>query len=122
MWLSDKTSQRPWDGVQTHLIGFTPAIASLGRRRDYGRRRALGATKSAISALALGENAIPVIAGAVIGTVLAVTAIGVLTGVVAHVGLIVAVPILVSLAGIAATVPSTIWVAVRDPVSVLRIP
>lgn len=106
----------------TILIGLTSAIASLGRRRNYGRRRALGATRSAIIALALGENAVPVIAGASLGTALAVTLIGFLAGVTAHVGLIIAVPVLVSLAGIAATVPSAIWVAMKDPVSVLRIP
>lgn len=104
------------------LIGLTSAIASLGRRRDYGRRRALGATRSAIVVLALAENAIPILTGAFAGTTLAVGIIGILTGSVAHLGLVIAVPILVSLAGITSTVPAVIWVATKDPVSVLRIP
>ncbi len=104
------------------VIALATTITAIGRRKDYGRRRALGATRSVLTVLAVCEIEIPVIAGSILGSLAGLITVVMITHTALRVGFVLAVPILVINAGLVAAIPSAIWAAHRDPVSILRVP
>ena len=54
--------------VSTVLVAANLLALVIMRRKDFGRRRALGATRGLIIALVIGQVAVPAVAGAVAGT------------------------------------------------------
>lgn len=104
------------------LVALTMTLALTSRRRDFGRRRALGATRSALVAVILLEVGLPVIIGAITG-------LGIMAGLV--IGLEAAIPPpsfiaaafgLTCVAGLLAAIPPTMWAARQDPLKILRVP
>jgi len=104
------------------LISLTVTMSLLNRRRDFGRRRALGATRSALLALTLMEAAIPIGVGALVGTAAGIVAAVALTGETPPVEFCVGGLVLVLVVGVVAAAPSTLAAAWRDPVRTLRVP
>ncbi len=102
------------------------AATSLGsvtvRRRDYGRRRALGATRSNIVVLVLAQTAVAGVAGALIGSVVGVLAVVTLAGTSPDPLLVGGVGVLSINVTMVAAVPSAALAALRDPVRILRVP
>lgn len=92
------------------------------RRRDFGRRRALGATRSLIVSLLLAQVALLAAVGATLGSALAVGALALTGGVRPSWTYVVAIGVLaVVAAGVAALAPALI-AARRDPLGELRVP
>lgn len=92
------------------------------RRKDFGRRRALGASRKLIVALLLAQMALLAVTGAVLGTsgaLLALTLIGDPLPGAAFTG---AVAVLAIAVGLVAALAPAIAAASRDPIRELRVP
>lgn len=109
-------------GAGIVLISLTMALALNSRRRDYGRRRALGASRSALVALSIVEAVIPIVIGVVAGTALGLAVILLWLDVVPPPTFVLATIALIGTTGIAAAVPPAALAAWRDPVEILRVP
>ncbi|WP_218052773.1 FtsX-like permease family protein [Cellulomonas algicola] len=108
-------------GVGLALVSVTILGSVAQRRRDFGRRRALGASRSAIVTLVMIQTGVAGSAGAVLGTVVGVAVLSVRDTPPPwsfSVG-VAALAILVALAG---AVPPALAAAWRDPVRILRVP
>jgi len=104
------------------LTGLNVFGAVTARRRDFGRRRALGASRFDIIALVLLQTIATGIAGSVIGTVAGALFVLSAVGTAPSLEFILAVAVLaVLVASVASLIPAGI-AAFRDPVHVLRIP
>lgn len=104
------------------LLALTMTLALNSRRRDFGRRRALGASRSALVAVALVEAAFAVTIGAVLGAGAGTVAVLALIGTLPPGGFLIAATVLITLVGVAAAVPPSAIVAWQDPVKTLRVP
>lgn len=92
------------------------------RRSDFGRRRALGATRTALIALVATQNTILAITGAALGTTAGIILVTRLTGGPPDTGFVIAIATLATLTTTLASLPPAIIAAHRDPVRVLRVP
>ncbi len=104
------------------LAGLNAYGSVNNRRRDFGRRRALGASRGSIVRIVAYQTAVPAMTGALVGTIstevgLALTSAGTIDARFAS-----AIVILATLATTLASVPSSVLAAFRDPVRVLRVP
>lgn len=104
------------------LVELTTTAAVTSRRRDFGRQRAMGASRSAIVALVVLQNVISGVLGAVVG----IAAGTVLVGFASDQRLpwtfsasIVTLSLVVSVTG---SVLPAVVAARRDPVRILRVP
>lgn len=104
------------------LVATTMAGATSLRRRDFGRRRALGATRSALVLLVLVQAAIAATIGSILGSAIGLLAVWRLAGSLPPVEFVAAVGALSVLMALAAAVPPGILAARRDPVRILRVP
>lgn len=104
------------------LVALTMTLALSTRRRDYGRRRALGATRSALLALTILEAGIAVTAGTLIGIVTGTAAAIALTDTTPPATFIAAAAVLTLLTGTTAAIPPAWLAAIRDPMRILRVP
>lgn len=103
--------------VASILYGFT-----MLRRKDYGRRRALGASRTLIFILVLAQMLILALIGATLGLAAAVAALVSTADPVPPMDFIGAVAVLTcAVTVIAATVPALV-AARRDPIRELRVP
>lgn len=94
----------------------------LLRRRDYGRRRALGATRNLVVALVLTQTAAPATVGAAVGCSGAALVLLALDSPVPDLGYLLALGLLaVALAVLAAVLPA-VSASRRDPLTELRVP
>lgn len=109
-------------GAGLVLMALATALALSSRRRDHGRRRALGASRSAIVVLAVLEVLFPVALGSLIGTAIGALTVWQLTETLPPLAFLLAVPILVCVVGFLATIPPAAMAAWRDPVRILRVP
>ena len=103
------------------LVAIVTLADVLVRRKDLGRRRALGATRGAIVTLVVLRTLAPAVLGAALGIttgLYATTRLGALPPWTFTVG----TATLALLAASAAAVPPAIYAATRDPVRVLRTP
>lgn len=105
------------------------ALASLAiyasvtlRRQDFGRRRALGATRMTIVALVTTHYALVAMPGIAVGVATGTYFFVRWTGAAPDVRFSIAVAILTLLATLVATIPPSLFAAYRDPVRVLRVP
>lgn len=104
------------------LVTITMLGAVAGRRRDFGRRRALGASRSAIVVLVLAQTAVASTAGAALGTGAGLTAVRLLTGSLPSPGFTAGVATLAVLVALLGSLPPALAAASRDPVRILRVP
>lgn len=108
------------------LMGLLVAAVLAGlvllRRKDFGRRRALGATRGLIVALLLTQTAVLAVIGALVGVGAALIVLGVGGDPLPGVGYAAGVAtIAVATAVIAALIPAVV-AARRDPLTELRVP
>lgn len=104
------------------LIAATMAGATMGRRRDFGRRRAMGATRSDIVTLVLVHAAVAAGVGTALGTVGGLSGLWLWRGQIPAWDFTFGVTILTLLMALAATLPPALNAAWKDPVLVLRLP
>ncbi len=92
------------------------------RRRDLGRRRALGATRGLLVGLVVAQTAACAATGAALGGVVGSVVVWVSLGVAPPLGFVVGTAVLTVLAAATASVLPGVVAATRDPVTVLRTP
>jgi putative ABC transport system permease protein len=109
-------------GAGLALVVLNMYGAVTTRRRDFGRRRALGASRGTIVALVTLQTAITGLLGAALGTAIGAAVVWRLTDLLPDLRFAVAVGVLAIIATIAAAVPPALVAAHRDPVKVLRVP
>ena len=96
--------------------------AVTSRRRDFGRRRALGASRVDIVVLVTAQTAAIATVGAVAGIGLGSLVVQQVLGTAPSVEFAVAIGVLAVIAAAAAAVLPAIIAAYRDPVRILRVP
>lgn len=96
--------------------------AVTARRRDFGRRRALGASRLDIVVLVTTQTMAIAIAGAAAGVLTGTIIVHQLVGSAPQPDFTVAVVVLAVLASTIAALPPALVAAYRDPVRVLRVP
>lgn len=103
------------------FVGAVTLADVLIRRRDLGRRRALGITRFDLMALICLRAMVSTVLGAALG-VISVQAFGLITEAIAPLLHTVASATLVVISALLAIIPVGLVAARRDPVSVLRTP
>ena len=104
------------------LAGLNVYGAVTTRRRDFGRRRALGASRPLIVGLVAAQTLVVAVVGAAAGTLATAFVLTRVTGNPPDPPFAVAVATLAVLATTVAALPPALVAAYRDPVRVLRIP
>jgi len=108
-------------GAGLVLTGLNVFGAVTTRRRDFGRRRALGASRADIVALVTVQTLVTAVIGAVIGAVAGSVVVAGVLGIAPEPEFGVAVGVLAILATAVAAVPPALVAAYRDPVRILRV-
>ena len=118
--------------AQVTIAGLVVAVAVLigavqfGRvasmSRDIGRRRALGANRTAIMLTVLLTAALSMAVGALLGTAAGLVVTAAIAGALPPLGFTVSVGLLILLASILGAVPPAIRASRLDPVAILRVP
>lgn len=103
------------------VVSLSMVLSVTARRRDIGRRRALGATRSALLVLIIIQALLPATVGAALGTIGGGAAVLRLAHAPPTPQMLMAVPILAILAGVVGSIPAALLAALRDPVAVLRV-
>jgi putative ABC transport system permease protein len=104
------------------LVALTLYGAVTGRRRDFGRRRALGASRSAIVTLVCLQTLVVALLGALAGTLIGAALIWRWTNTISDPSFAGAVATLAVIAATLAAIPPALVAAYRDPVRILRVP
>lgn len=104
------------------LTGLNVYGAVGSRRRDFGRRRALGASRPAIVTLVALQTAFSALVGALLGAVVSAVALIQIIGQPPDIRFTAAVTILAILVAVLAAIPPAILAAFLDPIRVLRVP
>jgi putative ABC transport system permease protein len=107
-------------GLLLITVALMGAVAQ--RRRDFGRRRALGATRSAVVLLVIVQTGVAAMFGVVLGTVIGLVAVAQLAGSLPSMEFVLGVGSLAILTALAAAIPPGLLAALRDPVRILRVP
>ncbi len=104
------------------MVAVTQVGAAAQRVRDYGRRRALGSTRSAIVVTVIAQSAVGGLAGAMVGALAGLVVDWLVAGALPGARFAAAVVLLCILAAVVAGVPAALRSAWKDPVRVLRVP
>ena len=107
-------------GVVLTALAVYGAVSS--RRRDFGRRRALGASRPTIVALVAFQTGLAAVVGALIGSFVTSAILVQTTGDLPDTEFVFAIIVLAILSAVLAAIPPALVAAFRDPVRVLRIP
>ncbi len=109
-------------GVGLVLVGVTMFGAVVARRREFGRRRALGATRSTVVVIVLLQSSVAAVSGALIGCTVGLLVVHKQTGTTPDLPFVLALALLAVLLSAIASVPPAIAASLRDPVRILRVP
>jgi len=104
------------------IIAVTMFAATMPRRPEFGRRRALGATRSALVASLIIQTAIGALAGVLLGTVVGLITLWATTRSLPEWRFTTGVAGLVLLLALTASTPVATIAAHRDPLRILRVP
>lgn len=104
------------------MAGTVVFTWTLSARRDFGRRRALGASRSQLVVLVVAATALPALAGALLGSLAGWVYLSAQVGGASNPTFALAVGVLSVLACCGAAVPPAVLSATRDPLRVLRVP
>ena len=105
------------------LVAIIVLADVLVRRKDIGRRRALGSTRGAIVSLVVLRTLVPALLGAALGVALGLWTTNRLgTGALPPWEFTAGTATLALLAAVVAAVPPALYAATRDPARVLRTP
>lgn len=94
----------------------------LLRRKDFGRRRALGATRAFILVLIVSQVGIIATAGSVLGGIVGVAALAIGRQPVPPLSYLLALCVALTVAATAAAAVPAAWASRREPLSELRVP
>lgn len=108
-------------GVGLLLNGLNTFGFVAVRRRDFGRRRALGASRSLVVVLLIIQSASAAVIGVVLGLSVGMAVVLRWEGLLPGIGFIVGVALLTVLSTVIAVIPPALFAAFRDPVRVLRV-
>ena len=108
--------------VSAVVIAVTTLATTLARRREFGRRRALGATRSALVGTLLLHTGLCAAAGTALGSVAGLATLTATTGSLPTWQFTTAVAGLTLLLSLAASAPTATIAAHRDPLRILRVP
>ena len=116
-------------GLVLALLGLTGALVAIllyglvmMRRKDFGRRRALGATRSYIVALLLTQTALLALAGIAIGTIGSVIALIAFGDPLPGLAFTTALAILTLVTALIAALVPALAASRREPIRELRVP
>lgn len=109
-------------GVGAVIIAVTMLSATVSRRRDFGRRRALGATRSALVAALLAQTSIGALGGIAAGTLAGLVVLQATTASLPNWRFTAGVAGLALLLTLVAATPIASHAANRDPLRILRVP
>ncbi|ACZ29884.1 protein of unknown function DUF214 [Xylanimonas cellulosilytica DSM 15894] len=109
-------------GITAVIVAVTMLSATAARRRDFGRRRALGATRSALVAGLLLQTSIGTIVGITLGSTSGLTTLALTTGALPTWRFTAGVGGLALLLTLLAATPIAAHAAHRDPLRILRVP
>lgn len=109
-------------GVGAMIMAVTMLSATIARRREFGRRRALGATRSALVATLLAQAAIGAVFGIALGIAGGLAALAATTGSLPTWQFVAGVAGLALLLTLGAAAPIATYAAHRDPLRILRVP
>ncbi|MDQ3276010.1 MAG: hypothetical protein M3Q39_13540, partial [Actinomycetota bacterium] len=104
------------------LVALTLIGAVSQRRRDFGRRRALGASRSTVVTLVLLQTSAAALVGVAAGALAGLLLVNRLAGSLPSPGFTFGVVVLTMLTALLAAVPPAVLAAYRDPVRILRVP
>ena len=104
------------------VLGLVSVLMVNSRRQEFGRRRALGASRLTVVALVLLPGWIVMFAGSVCGAICAAGYLWFAQSVVVPPDFVVWTVVAASLGGAIAQLPSAAAAGLRDPVRVLRMP
>lgn len=104
------------------VLAFLSILMVHSRSQQFGRRRALGATRTAIIALVLLQGAVVVSLATGPGLIVGTLASWIRYDTVASTGFLLALGLASTLGTAVAQIPSAIAAGARDPVRVLRTP
>lgn len=96
--------------------------AETTRRRDFGRRRALGASRLDIMILVTAQTVLTAIVGATAGVLIGTAVVRQILGIQPEMDFGLAVAVLAVIAATIAAMPPAVIAAYRDPVRILRVP
>lgn len=103
------------------LVGTVLLVLAMMRRKDYGRRRALGATRGFILALVTAQGALAALVGALSGAGGALIALACADSPLPSWEFVLAVVLLLTFIAAIASVPPATYAANRDPAAELRV-
>lgn len=109
-------------GAGLMLTALNVFGAVTARRRDFGRRRALGASRRDIILLVTAQTVVTAVIGAAVGVSVGTLVVAQLVGTIPQLDFGVAVATLAVLATAVAALPPAVLAAYRDPVRILRVP
>lgn len=109
-------------GIGLILVAMVVYGSVTLRRQDFGRRRALGASRSTIIILIAVQNTLVGMVGVALGLVAGGMVVRSLTGGLPDLMFALAIGVLALLTVALATIPPAVVAAFRDPVRVLRVP
>ena len=109
-------------GVGLALVATTMFGAVSARRREFGRRRALGASRSAVVLIVAVHGLVAAALGAAAGTAAGLVAVHRVAGSLPSAGFTIGVALLSVLVAFVACLPPALLAAYRDPVRILRVP
>lgn len=104
------------------LVAVTMAGAVAGRRRDFGRQRALGATRLHVVVSVLVHSGLAGVIGTAFGLALGLAATWVMTGALPSLRFSMGLAGLTVYVALVGSLPPAIAAALRDPVRILRVP
>jgi putative ABC transport system permease protein len=103
-------------------LAFLSILMVHSRRQEFGRRRALGATRGAIVALVVVQGGIVVALGSLAGSVAGVALAWLRFDTLMPWGVLVMLVVTTVCGSALAQIPSAVTAGLRDPVRVLRTP
>jgi putative ABC transport system permease protein len=104
------------------FAGVAMMLSVGSQRRDFGRRRALGASRSLLRALVVLEGMVPAVIGAIAGSALGMALLSLIFDTLPGPWFALSIPALSTIAMICGSIPAALTAATRDPVSILRVP
>jgi putative ABC transport system permease protein len=109
-------------GISAVMAALIAFAAVQSRRVDFGRRRALGATRSTLVGLVVLQVAVPSTLGAVLGALSGVALVNWSSGLTPSPAYVLSLVVISCLAATIASLPPALLAAFRDPIRALRLP
>ncbi|WP_425563329.1 ABC transporter permease [Microbacterium panaciterrae] len=109
-------------GLMAFVVCATTWGLVLLRRKDFGRRRALGASRRLVIILVTGQAMILAIAGATLGSAAGVAVLAIVGAPAPNLVFFLATTVLAAFVQCLGTLPPAIAASMQDPVKELRVP